>query len=30
MGHTAFVFSVACLGFGLYLSAGDDKTVKVW
>ena len=29
-GHVAFVFSIACIGFGQYVSGGDDKFAKVW
>jgi phospholipase A-2-activating protein len=30
VGHTAFVFSVKSLGLGLYISGGDDRSVRVW
>jgi phospholipase A-2-activating protein len=30
LGHTAFVFSVKALRLGLYLSGGEDRTLKVW
>ncbi len=30
IGHTAFVFSVKSICLGLYISGGDDRSVKVW
>ena len=29
-GHESYVFSVKCLSFGKYVSASDDRTVKIW
>lgn len=30
LGHTAFVFSVKAVSLGLYVSGGEDKTLKIW
>jgi len=30
LGHTAFVFAVKALRLGLYVSGGEDRTLKVW
>lgn len=29
-GHTAFVFTVKALRLGLYVSGGEDRTLKIW
>ncbi|EAR99792.1 phospholipase a2 activating protein, putative (macronuclear) [Tetrahymena thermophila SB210] len=29
-GHTAFVFTCACLSFGKYVSGSDDQSIKIW
>lgn len=29
-GHTSFVYSIAVLPSGEYVSSGEDRTVRVW